>query len=310
VQNIKHFLTSKKLLIALRLLVIAIVLAIIITERTFWTPDVLFVILLALFIVFGQTRAFLLRFAPLILLLLAYESFRSLIPHLNGHVHYFEMIRFDHAIAGGITPTARLQNILWHGHLNWYDFYLYFLYTIHFLMPIALGVLIWKKFGDTKYWQFMTALLLLSYLAFLTYLLFPAAPPWMASDLKYMEPIHRISSDVWWAMGIKDFSSFYAKLSPNPVAAVPSLHSAYPTLFALFIVNLFKGKKFWLVWIYPASIWFGVVYLGEHFVFDVILGVAYAFLAFYATNAFFKWQSKKQWSMFDGIKNKLSNLRS
>lgn len=302
---IRRIFQNKKTKLIVRILVVLAIFALLAIERTFWTPDVLFIMLLALFFVFGQTRAFIIRFAPLIILLIVYEGFRSFIPHLNSHVHYSEMINFDKWLGGGVLPTTHLQNLLWHGNVRWYDFYFYFLYTVHFLMPIILGVVIWKKFGDRNYWQFMVALLTLSYGAFLTYLLFPAAPPWMASDMHLIEPIRRISSDVWWAMGIKDFSSLYANLSPNPVAAVPSLHCAYPTLFALFVVRLFKAKKFWLVWLYPISISLGVVYLGEHYVFDVILGIIFALIAFYSTDAFFKWQTKKHWSMFDKIKARL-----
>lgn len=282
---------------AIRIAILAVAVAALIGQRTFWTPDTLFIALLVIFAVFGQARPFLLRFAPLILLLLAYESFRSIVPHLNTNVHFWEMIDFDLWFGRGILPTEWLQSFMWNGYLQWYDFYFYFLYTIHFLMPIALGVLIWKKFGDALYWQFMLALILLSYGAFLTYLLFPAAPPWMASDLGYIDPIRRISSDIWWAMGIKDFSSFYANLSPNPVAAVPSLHSAYPALFALFINRMYGLKKSWWVWFYPASLWLGVVYLGEHYVIDVILGLIYAVLAYVAADVFFDWQRKRGWPM-------------
>ncbi len=271
--------------------------ALLLSQRTFWTPDTLFIVLLAIFAVFGQARPFLIRFAPLVIMLLAYESFRSIVPHLNTDVHYWEMIRFDQWLGNGKLPTTWLQNFMWHGSLRWYDFYFYFLYTVHFLMPIALGVLIWKKFGDSLYWQFMLALILLSYAAFLTYLLFPAAPPWMASQQGYFDPIRRISSDIWWAMGIKDFSSFYANLSPNPVAAVPSLHSAYPALFAMFINRMYGIKKTWWVWLYPASLWLGVVYLGEHYVIDVVLGLLYAILAFVAADQFFAWQRKLNWPL-------------
>jgi hypothetical protein len=294
IRNVKSWLSWKNALRASILIMITIALLI---ERTIWTPDTLFIILLAVFTIFGQARPFLLRFAPLILLLLAYESFRSLVPHLNTSIHYWEMIHFDMWLGRGLLPTKWLQSFMWNGHLQWYDFYFYFLYTIHFLMPIALGVLIWKKFGDGLYWQFMLALVLLSYGAFVTYLLFPAAPPWMSSELGYFDPIHRISSDVWWAMGIKDFSSFYEKLSPNPVAAVPSLHSAYPALFALFINRMYTFKKSWWVWFYPASVWLGVVYLGEHYVIDVILGVLYAVLAFVAADKFVVWQRKRNWPL-------------
>lgn len=293
-KNFKRFITLKN---AIRVAVLLIAALLLIGERTFWTPDTLFIALLVIFAVFGQARPFLLRFAPLILLLLAYESFRSIVPHLNTNVHFWEMINFDNWLGRGTLPTNWLQSFMWDGSLKWYDFYFYFLYTIHFLMPIALGVLIWKKFGDALYWQFMLALLLLSYGAFLTYLLFPAAPPWMASDLGYIDPLRRISSDIWWAMGIKDFSSFYANLSPNPVAAVPSLHSAYPALFALFLNRMYGLKKTWWVWLYPASLWLGVVYLGEHYVIDVILGFLYAVLAYKAADWFFSWQRKRKWPL-------------
>ncbi len=302
-RSIRTYLSWKN---ALRVGVLVGVALLLLVERTFWTPDTLFIVLMIIFAVFGQARPFLLRFAPLILLLLAYESFRSLVPGLNTNVHYWEMIHFDKWFGGGVLPTGWLQSFMWNGHLQWYDFYFYFLYTIHFLMPIALGVLIWKKIGDSLYWQFMLALILLSYSAFLTYLLFPAAPPWMASQLGYFDPIHRISSDIWWAMGIKDFSSFYAKLSPNPVAAVPSLHSAYPALFALFINRMYSFKKTWWVWLYPASLWLGVVYLGEHYVIDVLLGVLYAVLAFVAADKFFAWQRAHSWPLRTWWKTKIN----
>jgi hypothetical protein len=189
----------------------------------------------------------------------------------------------------GHLPTVVLQRWLWHGHVAWYDFYFYFLYTAHFLMPVLLAILIWKK-ADRRYWQFMWALLLLSFAGFVTYLIFPAAPPWMASAQGYIhEPMRRVSSDIWLAMGIHNFTEIYDKLPANQVAAVPSLHSAYPMLFSLFVTGIFGFKKYWWVFIYPISMWVGVVYMGEHYVFDVVLGVVYAALAYKASAYAYAW---------------------
>lgn len=289
---------NKRFLInIIRVLVIFTIVLFLIFKRSFWNPDTLFVMLLIVFALFGQARSFIVRFAPLIILLLVYEAFRGVAHSLNTRVNFWPMIHADRWMGFGKLPTVWLQNIWWNGHLQWYDFYFYFLYTLHFLMPIVLGVWIWKKFGDSLFWQFILALLLLSYGGFLTYLLFPAAPPWMASDLGYIEPIHRISSDVWWAMGIKNFSEVWSQMTPNPVAAVPSLHAAYPTLFALFVIKMYGYKKAWWVWVYPISIWIGVVYLGEHYVIDVILGAIYAILAYAVANFFFVWQRKLGWPL-------------
>ncbi len=241
----------------------------------------MFVIFLALFMIFGQTRTFVLRFAPFCALLLVYESFRSIADNLNTSVNFWPMINFDITIFGTL-PTVALQSWLWHGALSWYDFYFYFLYTIHFVVPLVLAVVIWK-IRPWLYWQFVAALVGLSFAAFITYVVFPAAPPWMASDMGLIQQIHRISGDVWGAMGIQNFSTVYNNLSPNLVAAVPSLHSAYPLLFTQFVWLIFGFKRTWWVIFYPISMWIGVVYMGEHYVMDVVLGIIYAVAAYYAS---------------------------
>lgn len=279
------------LLFWLRVATVAGVALLFAVERNFWTPDTLFVVLLALFVVLGQARAFILRFAPFMLLLLAYDSFRGIADQLNTHVHYTEMIDFDRLVTGGSLPTADLQNLLWHGHVQWYDFYFYFLYTIHFLAPVLLAVLLWKV-RTRLYWPFAAALVGLSFAAFVTYVLFPAAPPWMASDAHLFAPIHRISSDVWGAMGVTNFSELYANISPNAVAAVPSLHSAYPLLFVLFLIKAFGFKRMWWTFIYPISMWVGVIYMGEHYLFDVLLGIIYASVAYALTMQYFAWRQR------------------
>lgn len=265
-------------------------LTVVATQRIFWTPDTLFIGLVIIFAIFGQARAFIIRFLPLVLLISLYELFRGIADDLNGTVHFTEMIDFDRWMFGGQLPTVVLQEWWWHGQVRWYDFYFYFLYMIHFLMPVLLAVVIWKKSGSRRYWQFMWALVGLSFAAFVTYILYPAAPPWMASLEGYIdEPLHRVSSDIWWAIGVNDFGKLYDQLPANQVAAIPSLHSAYPLLFSLFITGLYGFKRFWWVYIYPISMWVGVTYMGEHYVIDVILGALYAALAYYASIFAYNW---------------------
>lgn len=284
---IREYRVSRPLFV-LRATVVLLAVVILVVQRNFWTPDTLFVALLVMAAVFGQARAFLIRFVPLIALLLAYDSFRGIADDLNKNVNFTPMIDADKWMFGGVLPTAVLQQWWWDGSVKWYDFYFYFLYTIHFLMPVLLAVLIWR-IRDRLYWQFMWALVGLSFAAFITYIIYPAAPPWMASDLGYIEPIRRISSDIWFAMGVTNFSQLYAEFSPNPVAAVPSLHSAYPLLFALFFTKLFGLARTWWVYAYPISIWVGVVYLGEHYVIDAILGAMYAVIAYVIADRYFAW---------------------
>jgi hypothetical protein len=292
---------EKPVLFWLRVAALIAVIVLFAVKRSFWTPDTLFIVLLALFIILGQARVFVMRFLPFIALLLAYDSFRGIADDLNNNVHFYEMIHADEWMFAGHLPTNVLQDWWWNGTLQWYDFFFYFLYTLHFVMPIALAIILWKL-RENLYWPFVWALVGLSFAAFITYIVFPAAPPWMASELGYIDPIHKISTDIWFAMGIENPSEVYKNLSPNLVAAVPSLHSAYPLLFAMFLIKAFGWKRMGWILAYPIAMWVGVTYLGEHYVIDAILGAMYAAIAYFVSMWFFKWARARKWHFSEHYK--------
>ncbi len=249
-------------------------------ERVFWAPDTLFFLLFVLFLLLGQGKKFFLAFAPFIVLLLAYDSFRGFADQLAGRVNIWPMIHFDQWLGGGTIPTEHFQNVLlavpFH---NVFDLYFFTLYLAHFVVPVMVGIYFWKR-RPSLYLPYVIALLGLSFAGFLTFLLFPAAPPWMASDMHLIPHIHKVSSELWVSAGVHNFPTVYQEIDPNPVAAVPSLHAAYPLLVTLFISRM---RKWWLTAIfafYTLSIWFGIVYMGEHYVFDVVVGVVYSVITF------------------------------
>ncbi len=259
--------------------------------RVFLTPDILFILLFIVFLLYGLAFEFIKKFSPFLILLLSYDSLRGFVPYVSKHVHYYPMIGFDRFLGRGQIVTARLQHVLYHGSLHWYDFYFYGLYMMHFVVPILMAVLIWRT-RPQHYWRFVWSLVALSYAGFLTYLLFPAAPPWMASQNGYIPHIEKLSTDIWYALGVHNFPTLYAKFSPNEVAAVPSLHAAYPTLVVLFIWNLYGRKWGTLALLYPLSMWLGVVYMGEHYVFDVVCGIVYAVVSFFGVK--YIWARRRQ----------------
>ena len=248
---------------------------------SFPTPDKLTILLIFVFMIFNQVIKMLKRLLPFVTLLLVYESFRGFADELNTHINYSLAPHVDRLLFGNL-PTTYLQNWLWHGHVRWYDFALYVPYLLFFILPLSLAILVWKT-RDSYYWRVVTTYLVLFFGGFLTYVIFPSAPPWMASDGHYIQHIVRISSNVWFSLGIRDFSSVYNQIVPNSVAAIPSLHAGCATLLSLFIFKLY-GKKWGLLsLIYPAAIYFGVIYEGEHYGFDVIAGVIYAAAAYIIT---------------------------
>ncbi len=71
------------------------------------------------------------------------------------------------------------------------------------------------------------------------------------------------------------------EINPNQVAAFPSLHAGYPFLAFLFARRAF-GRVGWLMLVYSAAVWFSIVYLADHYVVDILGGLAYAGAAYWA----------------------------
>lgn len=262
-----------------------------ITQPSFPTPDKILIFLVLVFMVFKQAVPMLKRMLPFIAVLLVYESFRGFADQLNQNVNYTLAPGADERLFGGL-PTAYLQSWLWHGQLSWYDFIFYGAYLLHFVLPIALVILIWKT-RVKHYWQSVSVFAVVAFAAFATYAIFPAAPPWMAADHGQIAPITRVSSEVWAAFGLQDFPSIYNKISPNAVAAVPSLHAAWAALFSIVILKLYGRRWAAVSALYPLLIFTGTIYQGEHYAFDVMLGVLYAAGGYLLTSfAFSKFSAK------------------
>lgn len=265
-------------------------LLIFIHEPSFPTPDKLLVFGIFVFMIFHQALEMLKRLLPFVVVILIYESFRGLAHSLNSHVDYTLAPHIDKLLFGNL-PTVYLQNWLWHGHTQWYDLVFYLPYMLFFVLPFALAILIWKT-RESYYWLAVATYSLTFFGAFLTFLILPTAPPWLAAQNHIIQPIARISSNVWFSLGIHDFPSVYNHIAPNPVAAIPSLHAACSTLFSIFIFKLYGRKWGALSLIYPLLIYVGVVYQGEHYAFDVIVGALYAAVAYMLTPRIMKLAAK------------------
>jgi membrane-associated phospholipid phosphatase len=284
---------NKKILMRIAGVVGTIVcLAAFIHAPSFPTPDKLVIFLAFVFMIFDQAWAMLKRLLPFVVLLLFYESFRSLADQINKNVNYLFAPHMDKLIFGNL-PTVTLQGWLWKGSVSWYDYIFYLAYMMHFILPIGLAILVWKT-REKFYWRVVSTYLVVAFAAFITFFLFPAAPPWLASQNHYIEPLRRISSDVWAGLGLHNFPSVYNHISPNPVAALPSLHAAWATLLIIFVYRLYGRRWAALASLYPFLIYVGTVYEGEHYAFDVISGIVYAVAGYLATPYIMKFCGR-QW---------------
>ena len=144
---------------------------------------------------------------------------------------------------------------------------------------MVIAFLFWLR--KKKYFEEYTlGLILLSYSAFITFILFPAVPPWMASRQGFIPAVAKVMDIVFASLPRPiDLPSVYRFFGANLVAAVPSLHGAYPWLTFLFL-RKYSKKLGWITLPYVFGVWFAIVYLGEHYVFDIAVGVLYATLIF------------------------------
>ena len=122
--------------------------------------------------------------------------------------------------------------------------------------------------------RFTTALMAMALVAFVIFLLLPTAPPWYAQQ-------HGVISGFTKIIGTtlpSSVSPYYNGLNPNPVAAFPSLHAAFPFLGYLALRRVYP-RGAWIAFAWCILVWFSVVFLGEHYVVDVIGGVILAGLS-------------------------------
>lgn len=273
-----------------------------IAEPSFPSLDKLIFLIVFIGMIFSQGIEALRRFLPFVAVIFVYESFRGLATQLNNHVNYSLAPHFDRLVFGNL-PTVYLQNWLWRGHVSWYDYVLYLPYMFHFIMPVVLGVAVWKT-RENQYWRVIWTYITVAFAAFLTFWIIPAAPPWLASDNNYIQHIARISSDVWLSLGLHNFPTLYQHITPNVVAAIPSLHAAWATLLVIFVYKLYGRRWAALASIYPLLIYVGTVYTGEHYAFDIICGILYAFGAYILTPHLMRW-ARHSFKIFVPVTDKL-----
>ena len=124
-----------------------------------------------------RARTFLWDWVPLVVLLLGYEYVRGLVPLINDHVYFKPMIDFDRFVFGSVPTLALQARFYTPDSPQWYDYAAVSLYFMHFIVPMGVAFLFWLQ--DRKMFrEYAAGLLILSYLAYFTYLVFPAAPPW------------------------------------------------------------------------------------------------------------------------------------
>jgi hypothetical protein len=192
----------------------------------------------------------------------------ALITHFGLPVHLGYVIDWERALCGGRILPAVLQS--WRAGLTWapaIDRTLTLFHGSHFAYFLLFGMAVWLLRPES-FRRYVTAVLLLIYAGLCFYLILPTVPPWMASaPFGAIPPVTHIS----WEIYNVTIPPIQQVFDVNPIAAMPSLHAALPTLCTLIGLQLF-GWHSWPMVVYTFMIYLAVTFLGEHYLVDVLAG--------------------------------------
>ena len=235
-------------------------------------PEWVLLVLLVIAVALGRGRTFIADWTPFLLLFFAYEAMRGFAAKTNFQPHDFSGL--ERWVFRGSIPTLVLQHAFYHpGVVGVQDIVAMLFYFMHFVLPIVVGFVFWVTSRE-YYWRFVVALLLMSFLAFVTYLFWPSAPPWY--QLHDVVKINDQTVKSLW--GYTLVTPIYHSFNPNPFAAFPSLHAAYPMLAVVYAWQRYRLLAVGLV-LWTLGVILSIVYLGEHYVVDVLVAIAYVAVA-------------------------------
>jgi len=145
----------------------------------------------------------------------------------------------------------------------------------HFFAVWVTAAVLWRV-ARPRFRRYVVLIVALTLGAFLTYWLYPAQPPWLTAQAMNLPPVDRIVPAVWGQLGVGTMQSVYENGHlVNVVAAMPSLHAAYPFMLLLFFWSAGRYARIGLG-LYTLAMAFALVYGGEHYVTDILAGWAMA----------------------------------
>lgn len=196
------------------------------------------------------------------------------IPLLGRPVQVAYVIALDRALGLGEVPTVEVQAIRAAMPLHLLDVATFGVYASFFVAPFLAILGAWRADRGAAA-RFARAFTCASFIGLSVMIAAPTAPPWMASEQGALPHVERVGVTL---IGEATHSEAEAIVGLNETAAMPSLHTASTVLVALLIGSLAPSWRR-RAWLYPLAMGFALVYMGEHYLVDVLAGVLTAVVA-------------------------------
>ena len=223
--------------------------------------------LLPLTFFLGKSKQFVRELTPFIVLLLSYEA-------LQGVAGSLSVTPVIHAAAASsiVVQPGFLQAVQSAFLSPDLTDVMTLMYGLHFPLIMAGAFLFWYS-DKTIYKRYVYALVACSYVSLLFYIIAPSAPPWYNGVVTNL--LTNTSTQVGSSGIIGEIARIGSLIESDKLAAFPSLHAAYVVLFGYFTIKL---KKIYALFSAPivAGVLFSTIYLGQHYIIDLIGGIVVA----------------------------------
>ncbi|MBI3785578.1 MAG: phosphatase PAP2 family protein [Deltaproteobacteria bacterium] len=196
----------------------------------------------------------------------------ALTSHLELPMHLAYVLRFERWLCGGAIAPEGVQQL--RARLTdtyWPDRFFVLIYSSHFLFFLVFGLIVWST-RRPAFRAYAWSILGVLYGGLAGYFLVPTIPPWMAAnDFLVIPPITQLVRTLYNV----HVPRLVAAFDVNTIAAMPSVHAAIPAACALFAWRHYRRRSLPVV-IYAVLVWIAVIYLGEHYLTDVLAGILLA----------------------------------
>ncbi len=231
-----------------------------------------------------SSRRFIIGFSIFIVYWIIFDYMKAIPNYRINTVHIQDLYDTEKSLFGinadGKTFTPNEYLLTRQG--AWKDVMAGLFYLCWIPVPLAFAFYLFLR-SKALFLQFSFTFVLVNFIGFVIYYVYPAAPPWYM-QLYGSHFIQATPGNTAGLIrfdnitGLSIFKNLYAK-SSNVFAAMPSLHSSYP------VIVLYYGLKkkvptvavvfFSVVMV---GIWLSAVYTSHHYVLDVLAGVSCALL--------------------------------
>ncbi|MBM3718461.1 MAG: inositol phosphorylceramide synthase [Actinobacteria bacterium] len=228
----------------------------------------------------------------LVVICMAYDYSRGTADQWGIPVNFTGPRNLDAILTLGHEPVSGLQRLLYTpGDVKWYDVTGSIIYMTHFVLPV-LPLAVLRIRNRPEWIRYVRRFSVTLFTAVLIFIVYPAAPPWMASKQGFMPPLQRITGRGWGEVGLDSVSKTFDRgvAVLNPVAAVPSLHAGLALVVALWFTRNSARWVRGLALLHPFFMMVTLVYFGEHYIVDCLAGWLVVLFAFWVSD---RWEGRR-----------------